>query len=459
MPAIDFVPTSDRLPERVDVVVIGGGVIGASTALSLAQKGFTIAMCEKGVVAGEQSSRNWGWCRAMGRDRREIPLIQHSLRFWRELEGTVGSDVGFRPCGIIYLCRTEAEMQAYGPWLESAKANEIDSRLITPGEVSKVLPGLSYPVAGALYTASDGRAEPAKATPAIAKTLRRLGGHVLTGCAARGVETKAGVVSGVATESGTIHCDAVVLAGGVWSRLFCGALGVKLPLLKVLGSVMRTHPIEGGPEVSAAGADFAFRRRADGGYTVSPGGVTTAEITPDNFALFADYLPVLRKEHRSLRPRLGRQFFAELVQPRRWPQDATSPFERSRVLDPQPDNRLLDRALESLRAAHPIFRQAREAERWGGYIDVTPDAVPVISPVEAIPGFFLAAGFSGHGFGLGPGAGRLMADLVVGDEPIVDPSPFRLSRFADRTQTVLDVGLSVSPDAGGGRGRASAAAN
>ena len=84
----------------------------------------------------------------------------------------------------------------------------------------------------------------------------------------------------------------------------------------------------------------------------------------------------------------------------------------------------------NLSAAYPVFKQAEIVERWAGLIDVTPDAVPVIAPVNALPGLFLASGFSGHGFGIGPASGRLIADLVAGDRPIVDPAPFRFERFA-----------------------------
>jgi glycine/D-amino acid oxidase-like deaminating enzyme len=97
--------------------------------------------------------------------------------------------------------------------------------------------------------------------------------------------------------------------------------------------------------------------------------------------------------------------------------------------------------LAAFRGLHPSFAKAQVAESWGGLIDVTPDAVPVISPVEAEPGFFLATGFSGHGFGIGPGAGRLMADLVAGDAPAVDPAPFRYSRFIDGTPVRIEAGF------------------
>ena len=132
---------------------------------------------------------------------------------------------------------------------------------------------------------------------------------------------------------------------------------------------------------------------------------------------------------------MGRRFIEEWRIPRRWPLDAASPFERVRVLDPAPTHSILDEARRNLARAFPVFANMQVVEQWGGLMDVTPDAVPVISPVEAVPGFFIASGFSGHGFGIGPGAGRLMADLVAGDTPVVDAAPFRLDRFARRRPT------------------------
>ncbi len=440
-PRVDPVMASAVLPDRTDVVVIGGGIVGCSTALFLARKGLGVALCEKGRIAGEQSSRNWGWCRAMGRDAREIPLVLESLRAWESLGSVLDTDVGFRKCGIFYFCEDDKEMASHEPWLEHARPYQIESRLITEAETKALIPGLDRRIAGALYTASDARAEPGKAAPAIARAAQRLGVSVLTDCAVRAVETEAGRVSGVVTERGTIACEAVVLAGGAWSRLFCGNLGISLPQLKVLGSVLRTQPLHGGPECSAAGSDFAFRKRADGGYTVAHGGLSTAEITPDSFRLFGAFLPALRADWSHLRLRVSRLFLDELLTPRRWTPDAVTPFERNRTLDPRPDHRLLDAAMAALREVHPAFATATEAERWGGLIDVTPDAVPVISPVAALPGFFIGTGFSGHGFGIGPGAGRLMADLVAGDPPVVDPGPFRFSRFTDGSKVLVDQGL------------------
>jgi glycine/D-amino acid oxidase-like deaminating enzyme len=94
-----------------------------------------------------------------------------------------------------------------------------------------------------------------------------------------------------------------------------------------------------------------------------------------------------------------------------------------------------------MKAVFPVFEKARVAQQWAGMIDVTPDAVPVISHVDGISGFVIATGFSGHGFGIGPGAGRLVADLVTGDPPIVDPTPFRFSRFTDGSRPRPEAGV------------------
>src|SRR4029077_5776834 len=290
-PRVPPVPSDENLPVRAEVVIVGGGIIGTSTALFLAQRGISTVLCEKGHIAGEQSSRNWGWCRKMARDPREIPLIIESLRLWERMNGTVDAETGFRTSGIMYLGKDAEELGRMEAWLEHAREYQLDTRLIDGVEVARLLPGIAKAYAGALYTASDGKAEPQLAAPAIAAGARRRGATIMTGCAARGIETAAGRVAAVSTEKGRIACQSVVLAGGAWSRLFCGNLGVELPQLKVLGSVMRTERLDGGPEISASGGLFGYRKRMDGGYTVATLGVRTIDLVPDNFRLLFDYLP------------------------------------------------------------------------------------------------------------------------------------------------------------------------
>jgi glycine/D-amino acid oxidase-like deaminating enzyme len=434
-PSVDFVPSDTKIPAETRVVVIGGGIIGVCTAFFLARKGVPVVLCEKGKIAGEQSSRNWGWCRKMGRDPLELPLAMEALRLWAEMNTLVGAETGFRPSGIVYLCRTEKEVAKREAWLDQVgKPMQLDTRLITRNETARILPGLTGDWLTALYTPSDGRAEPAHASPAIAQAARHLGATILTNCAVRGVETAGGRIAAVVTEHGRIACGSVVLAGGVWSRLFCRPLELRLPQLKVLSSVMRTEPLPGGPEASTSGFGFGLRKRLDGGYTVASWSGNVADIVPDSFRFFGDFFPALRMRRREVKIRFGTRFFRELAQPGRWTLDRPSPFEAMRVLDPPVRQAILKQAQQHVTQAFPVFHAMRVAESWGGMIDVTPDGIPVISPVDALPGFYIATGFSGHGFGIAPGAGRLMAQLVMGETPVVDPTPFRYSRFIDGTR-------------------------
>lgn len=283
MPVIDRVTPESRLPERTSVAVIGGGVIGICTALELADRGIDVVVLEKGEVAGEQSSRNWGWCRQMGRDPREIPLIQVAMEIWDGMDARVEGQTGFTRCGILYLCENDEQLALKNDWYEkNARPAGLATRMIGAAEANELQPGCTKPWKGALYTPNDGRAEPFVAVPLMAEALRRKGGKVFTNCAVRGLETKAGRVSTVVTEKGTIACDTVVLAGGAWSRRFCHNLGISLPQLTVINSVMRTEPLDTGLTRTCSGGGFTFRKRMDGGYTVTDNHFSLADIVPDS---------------------------------------------------------------------------------------------------------------------------------------------------------------------------------
>ena len=442
MPQPILIASDETLPSRTGVIVIGGGIAGCATALELAERGVEVTLCEKGEIACEQSSRNWGWCRQMGRDSREIPLIIESLELWRRMNGRLGAESGYRQCGIIYLLETDAEIEARTAWYEAnARPFGLPIYPISGDKAQELQPGASIKWKSALYSPNDGRAEPDLAVPAMAVAARRAGAKILTRCAVRGFETSAGGLRSVVTEKGRVACDAAVLANGAWARTFLRNMGIPFPQLTVVNSVMRSKPFETGLEISASGGRFSIRKRLDGGYTIAHRHMSVADIVPDSFSLFFQFLPALLVDWQGLRLRLGRRFIEAAKMKRRWALDEQSPFEMVRVLDPEPVASILDQALASLKFYYPAFEPLEIAERWAGCIDATPDAVPVISAIDRVPGLYVASGFSGHGFGLGPGAGKLMADLVTGAPPVVDPSPFRYSRFFDGTRPRPTTGL------------------
>jgi len=436
-PYVDSVTPHELIPSATGVVIIGGGIIGTSAALTLAARGVPVVLCEKGYIACEQSSRNWGWCRQAGRDMREMPLIVESLRLWRDMDCLTGSATGFRECGVMYVGETEDDEIRFTAWLEMARTYDIGARIVRHEDLKALMPGARGEYRCALHVPTDGCAEPQKAAPAIARAAQRHGAVVLAHCAVRGIDRVAGRIGAVVTERGRIACDAVILAGGAWTSLFCASLGIRLPQLKVLASVMRTAPVADGPDVCTYMTGLAHRRRLDGGYTVARGSSHIVPLVPDSLRYLREFLPTIRKQATALKPRLNAQSLREWSAPRRWSLDRPSPFERTRVLDPAPDKSLNREARNALIRLYPQFRDVSIVQEWGGYIDVTPDAVPYIGAVGAVPGLTLATGFSGHGFGIGPAAGRLAADLATGRTPAVDPSAFRVSRFSDGSSIVI----------------------
>ena len=418
-------------PAATEVVVVGGGVAGVATAWYLHRLGVPVVLCEKGRIAGEQSSRNWGWIRKQGRHPAELELIVLSLRLWAEIVAELADDIGWHVGGVTYLVESDADAARYEAWLEHARAFQLDSRMLSQAETDALIPGNRAPHRGALHTPSDARAEPGLAVPAMAKQLRSAGVPILEGCAVRTVERAAGKVVAVATEKGRIGCRAVVIAGGAWSSTLLRHLGVDLPQLQVISSVQRTTPAPTIVDGAVGAKAVSFRRRQDGGYSLAMSGASTYEIVPDSFRHLRSYLPVIKDRWGELKFKVGRRFFDELAGGR-WDGDDVSPFERVRVLDPAPDHRLLDRVLAAAQRYYPQLEGTRAAERWAGAIDVLPDEIPALGPVPGIDGLLVATGFSGHGFGIGPAAGFVTAELAAGRRPSCDLAAFRLDRFHRR---------------------------
>ena len=318
-----------------------------------------------------------------------------------------------------------------------ARPYAIGARMIRGPELAALMPGARGDYRCGLHVPSDGCAEPQKAAPAIARAAQRMGAVILAHCAVRGIERSAGRIGAVVTERGTIACDTVILAGGAWTSLFCASLGIRLPQLKVLSSVLRTGPLAGGPDTCTYLNDVGYRKRLDGGYTIARGSGLVVPLVPDSVRYLGEFWASVRKEGSAIRPRLNAQSWRELRAPRRWALDRPSPFETTRVLDPAPDKAMNREAREAMARIYPQFRRRARRSGVGRVHRRHAGRDPLHRRRGYGPGLTVAAGFSGHGFGIGPGAGRLAADLATGQAPSVDPSPFRLSRFSDGSPIVL----------------------
>jgi len=429
-PALELIPSDEAPPREVDVVVIGGGIVGAAATYAVAKAGQRVALVEKGYVGAEQSSRNWGWCRQQNRDARELPLAIQSMALWDRLSGEIGRDLGFRRCGLIYATTDANQIAQWEAWRTVAREFGVDTRMLTAAEARVMSTSSARTWLGGIHSVTDGKAEPALAAPRLALGARERGATIHQTCAARSLDIGNGAVRGVVTEKGLIRASRVILAGGAWASALCRHHGLRFPQASVRATILRTEQAPPGPDAFYC-PEIALTRRLDGSYTVAISGKGTLEVTPQGLRYARDFLPMFLKRFKSVELRVGRSFLTGPEAISRWTADRVSPFERTRVLAPRPDRRTIE-LLRSRAAEHfPTLASVPVREAWASYIDSTPDAVPVISPTPGLGGLILAAGFSGHGFGIGPGAGHLAADLAIGAKPIVDPRPFRYARLVD----------------------------
>jgi glycine/D-amino acid oxidase-like deaminating enzyme len=431
MPApLQKIETNQALPDSADAVVIGGGIVGAFAAYYLVRRGLKVALVEKGLIGAEQSSRNWGWCRQQNRDARELPMATKSLELWESFAAETGEDTGFRRCGLFYLSNSDEELAGWARWRDFARTAGVSTHMLDSAEATERGRATGRTWKGGVFSPTDGTADPAHAAPAVARAILKLGGTVHQSCAARGIETEGGRVCGVVTEHGVIRTKIAVLAGGAWASSFCHQLGIRFPQASIRSSILSVSPGANDlPDALHTTAVSATRRR-DGGYTLAISGGGRVDLTPQQFRFAPQFLPMFVRRWRALAPgglqgiRSGHETLA------RWRLDAPTPMERMRILDPAVDQGTIrithSRALRLL----PALKNTKITAAWAGYVDSTPDGVPGIGEIASVPGFILAAGFSGHGFGIGPGAGHLIADIVTGNQPIVDPRPYHPDRFS-----------------------------
>ena len=416
------------LPAATDVVVIGAGIAGISAAWFLNKSGLRVSVFEKGIVAGEQSSRNWGWCRQQGRDRAELPIMIESLRRWREIADELDSDIGFRQEGSLYLCENDTEMARHDRFMSFAPDYGLETRRLNRSQLEALVTDCPQRWRSALYTPNDGRAEPSLAVPAMAQALRARGVQIVENCAVEKIVTQNRRVQAAITERGELKTSAVLVAAGAWSTFVLRDCGIRLPQLTVKASVARTAEAPLIFNGNASGSQVSFRRRLDGGYTVASSDYL--EIFPglDHLRFLGDFLPLVKASLGKLKLRVP-----EL--------QVNGDYTRHRILNPVPTAKTVARIKARLADRVPAFRDLELVEAWSGMIDALPDVVPVLDKADELDGLWISTGFSGHGFGIGPAAGRIMANLIQNKTVEFDLSRFRLTRFSDGSK--LELGPAI----------------
>jgi hypothetical protein len=159
-PLVKRIQNDQELPAKADVVVIGGGIVGASAAFFLAERGLSVALVEKGHVGCEQSSRNWGWCRQQNRDARELPLSGVAFQLWDEFAGKIDEDTGFRRCGLLYATDNPEQLAEWEKWRDTARQFNVNTKMLNARQAEATIPANGRRWLGGVHSIDDGKAEP-----------------------------------------------------------------------------------------------------------------------------------------------------------------------------------------------------------------------------------------------------------------------------------------------------------
>lgn len=380
-----------------DVIVIGGGITGCAAAEVLARRGLGVTLLERRAVASMASGWTLAGVRQSGRHPAELPLARAAVEIWGTLDARLGCSVDYRRKGNLRLARTPEEVEVIRALVAQQRAMGLDLTFLPDNAaVRAVAPAISRDVLAASFCPSDGHADPVKATRGFAAAARRAGADIREGVTVRNIRVEHGRACGVETDQGFVPAGAVIAAAGVNTPALLEPLGLCLPVAVKLVSVVQTEPVAPcfDQVFGVANADCAGRQQVDGRFRFTNG--------------------------------LGD-----------WTGDAAGWTEEG--LRPSADDvaalvALVARVLPAV-AAVPVARC------WGGLIDLTPDALPVLDRAPGIAGLVIAAGFSGHGFCLGPVSGEIAADLATDRTSPHDLSPFAFGRFAARTAAPAELTL------------------
>ena len=367
-----------------DVIVIGGGISGAATAYELAKRGVSVTLLERDEIAAMASGWTLAGVRQSGRHVAELPLAVAAVRRWENLSDELGADVEYRQDGNLRLALTEQDVPVIRKVVEDGLSAGLPIGYIDGAdEVRRIAPVLTESMQGASLCTTDGHANNHLAVKAFAQAAERHGATIRTGVHVEALQVEGGRVTGVVTSDGMFPSGTVVVTAGIYTPHLLSPLGLELPMMVTLCPVVQTEPVEPmmQPVLGVASGEFAGRQEAS-----------------------------------------GRFRFTGLSDP--WTEDKSEPYDPALTLKD------LHRTVTAGLAIIPTLGDVRIHKSWGGLIDRTPDVIPVLDRVPAVEGLVVGAGFSGHGFGIGPVTGEILADLATDSTPRFDLTPFALARFA-----------------------------
>jgi sarcosine oxidase subunit beta len=375
---------------QAEIIIVGGGISGTAAAYHLARQGRRVTLLERGDHASMASGWTLAGVRQSGRHPAELPLAKAAIDRWTNLAVELDADPEYRQDGNLRLALTPEQTGTIEQIVSEGNAAGIPMEYLPDNAaVRAVAPALADTIVAASFCPSDGHANPHKTVAAFAAAAKRHGADLRTGVEVTALLTDGDKVQGVRTTGGDLFADTVILAAGVYTPRLLASLGIDFPLTISLVPVVQTVPMP--PALAQV-------------LGIATGGFAGRQEVSGRFRLTGTTIPW--GEHG--------QHTAENVQP--------------------PANLVVD-TIRQASALAPDLATARIGRVWGGLIDKTPDALPVIERLPEFNGLIVAAGFSGHGFCLGPITGQLLADLATGQEPSLPIESFQLRRFAAQSVT------------------------
>ena len=366
--------------DSADVVVIGGGVSGLTSAYFLAKAGADVVVVEKGAVGGEASGRNGGMISERVDEPPMIPMAVESLKIWPTLDDELGYPTEFTHQGRLEVAVSEEEMGDIYTERDESLRHGIAVDLLDPSEIQGLVPGITGRTLGGAFFPNGGHANPQRTVQAFAWAFQDLGGRLYQHTAVTGLEVVDGRVSSVQTTAGAIEAGVVVAAAGPQTALMAEMVGVHVPVAPARVEIIATAPLDPIFDIALVGNGLYGRQAARGNLLFGGGahewtdvGLTAEPSKPST--------PLIRNIARRL---------AELL-----PGAADTPVIRS----------------------------------WAGVVEQAPDYLPIIDVLD-YPSNYIVVTASAHGFGISPATGKVVSDLVLHGESSIDISGLTLGRFA-----------------------------
>ena len=386
-----------------DVVIVGAGITGCATALALAEAGVKVEVIERYRPAAMASGWTLAGVRQSGRDPAELPLARKAVEIWQTLDARLDAQTGYRQSGNLRLARTESEAEVIRNLVSSQTEAGLEMEILNPVEAREIAPALAKSFLLASWCPSDGHADPVASVEGFRNAAERLGVRFRTNVGVKNVniiETAARrQFASFLTTDGPIVAGAGLLATGIQTNALLEGLGLHIPMTIPLVSVFQTAPLPEtlGPVIGVANADLAIRQQIDGRLRFTGG----AEQASAALEMSGEYPAV------------------------------------------HPPAASLARTISLVSATLPMVAKAPIARIWGGLLDLTPDALPVLDCVSGIDGLFVAAGFSGHGFGIGPAIGPVLASQILGEKSGLSVKAFSFDRFKNQSMQKMRGSLQL----------------